>query len=60
MCGKLFFNGTWNLALVTLRETVMCDIVLLTILDSEKFKSDGFFPYILTMTFQCSLCLDDA
>lgn len=24
MCGKLLINYTWNLALVTLRETIIC------------------------------------
>lgn len=44
----------------TQRNNYLFDIALLTILESEKFKSGGFFPYILTMTFQCSLVLDDA
>lgn len=44
----------------TQRNNYLFDIALLTILESEKFKSGGFFPYILTTTFQCSLFLDDA
>lgn len=46
---NLFFNYTWNLALFTLRETgFLLDIVLLTILDSEKVRSDGFLKIFLT------------
>lgn len=44
----------------THRNSYFFDAALTTILDSVKFKSDGFFSCILTTTFQCSLCSDDA
>lgn len=57
--SKLFFNYTWDLALITLRNSYLFGITLLTVLDSEKFKSDGFFlfSYILTVILECSLRL---
>lgn len=46
---NLFLNYTWNLVLVTLRETgFLLGIILLTILDGAKVKSDGFFLIFLT------------